>query len=388
MQTWLQLASAVLALASLMPMVRLPFWWVRIFDFPRAQLMALGAGVLATDLIALDLQEPSSMLAVGALTLGEALEVSRILPYTALGRIELVEAETSLPKQQLSLLTCNVYQHNRDSERLLNRIAQRSPDIVFLLEVDDWWVDSMSEIEREYPHRLLRPQDDTYGMALYSRFELVDPEIRFVRRDHIPSVKTDLRLPSGQRVRLYGLHPAPPAPQYAETTSQRDAELILVGREAKVYDKPVVVVGDLNDVAWSHTTRLFRRISGLLDPRVGRRTMSTFPVAAPLLRFPLDHIFVSNHFKLVDFDRLEDVGSDHFPVWAKLQLEASAELEQPEPQPEGNDLEEAHEIVGEANQEIQDERASSGEPSDAVTPSSASTALGVELDLGSRRAAP
>ena len=86
MQTWLQLASAVLALASLMPMVRLPFWWVRIFDFPRAQLMALGAGVLATDLIALDLQEPSSMLAVGALTLGEALEVSRILPYTALDR--------------------------------------------------------------------------------------------------------------------------------------------------------------------------------------------------------------------------------------------------------------------------------------------------------------
>ncbi|MEZ5363268.1 MAG: endonuclease/exonuclease/phosphatase family protein [Bryobacterales bacterium] len=94
-------------------------------------------------------------------------------------------------------------------------------------------------------------------------------------------MKTDVRLPSGQRVRLYGLHPAPPAPQYSETTSQRDAELILVGREAKLYDKPVVVVGDLNDVAWSHTTRLFRRISGLLDPRIGRRTMSTFPLPHP-----------------------------------------------------------------------------------------------------------
>ncbi|MEZ5363269.1 MAG: hypothetical protein R2748_13235 [Bryobacterales bacterium] len=108
------------------------------------------------------------MIAVGALTMGEALELSRILPYSALGRTELVEAETSSPGQQLSVLTCNVYQHNREPERLLDLVEQRSPDIVFLLEVDDWWLGSLSELESQYPYRLLRPQDDTYGMALYS----------------------------------------------------------------------------------------------------------------------------------------------------------------------------------------------------------------------------
>ena len=317
--------------------------------------------LLGLDLWFLDLSQPVALLVTAALGVGVTLELARVLPYTVAHRQELLEATAESPENRITLLTCNVLQTNRSANRLLDLIAENDPDIAFLLEVDEEWIEALSELESRYPHRLLRPQDDTYGMALYSRLELVDPELRFVRREHIPSVKTMVKLRSGRTVRIYGLHPAPPAPQYAETTSQRDAELVIVGREAKLYGGPVIVMGDLNDVAWSHTTRLFRRLSGLLDPRIGRQTMATFPVAAPLLRFPLDHVFVSNHFKLVEFRRLEDIGSDHFPVLATLQLEAAAEAEQPEPEPEGDDREEAREIVAEANEEIEDE-AASGEP--------------------------
>jgi endonuclease/exonuclease/phosphatase (EEP) superfamily protein YafD len=367
-EIWLKSASAFLAVASFAPAVRLPAWWVRIFDFPRAQALFLGLTCLALDLLFLDLGEPVSMLLAAALGIGVTLELARVLPYTPVHRPDIIKAAAAIPENRISLLTCNVLQENRSPERLLERIAQENPDIVLLLEVDDWWMEALRDLEPRYPYRLSRPQDDTYGMALYSRLELIDPEVRFVRRETIPSIKATVRLRSGLTCRLFGLHPAPPAPQYAETTSQRDAELVLIGREAKLFGGPVIVAGDLNDVAWSHTTRLFRRISGLLDPRIGRQTMATFPVAAPLLRFPLDHVFVSNHFKLVDFRRLEDVGSDHFPVWAHFQLEANAEAEQPEPEPEGNDRQEAREIVAEANEELEDEAANQ-EPDTIPVPS-------------------
>jgi endonuclease/exonuclease/phosphatase (EEP) superfamily protein YafD len=52
----------------------------------------------------------------------------------------------------------------------------------------------------------------------------------------------------------------------------------MAGREIAQSHRPALVAGDLNDVAWSHTSRLFRRIAQMLDPRVGRGIYSTFHV--------------------------------------------------------------------------------------------------------------
>lgn len=85
-------------------------------------------------------------------------------------------------------------------------------------------------------------------------------------------------------------------------------------------DHPWIVTGDFNDVAWSHTTRLFKRLSGLKDPRVGRRLLTTYHADRPLWRYPIDHIFVSEGFALTSFDRQRTPGSDHFAVVTGLRL--------------------------------------------------------------------
>ncbi|MCA9777978.1 MAG: hypothetical protein KC800_14715, partial [Candidatus Eremiobacteraeota bacterium] len=53
----------------------------------------------------------------------------------------------------------------------------------------------------------------------------------------------------------------------------------------------------------------------------------------PLLRFPLDHIFFSSHFRLAQLKVMPYIGSDHFPILANLSLEDSAPVFQPPPPP-------------------------------------------------------
>jgi hypothetical protein len=70
---------------------------------------------------------------------------------------------------------------------------------------------------------------------------------------------------------------------------------------------------------------LFRKISGLLDPRVGRGMFNTFHSGYWFVRFPLDHLFHSCHFMLSRICRLPGFGSDHFALLTELTIETGRE---------------------------------------------------------------
>lgn len=103
-------------------------------------------------------------------------------------------------------------------------------------------------------------------------------------------------------------------------TAKGDAELIRAGREIAASPVPAILAGDLNDVPWNYTTQRFQEISGMGDPRVGRAFDATFWPDKPLLGWPLDHAFASEEFRLIRFDPMSDVGSDHLPLFAAFCL--------------------------------------------------------------------
>lgn len=345
MDTTLEILGLIFLLATALPLIRHDQWWIRIFDFPRMQIAAGGALVAG----ALVLQWRTDSIWEIALTI--ALVVSavyqgyKMFPFTPLARTQVAAAEEGDKDRCVTVLVSNVLVSNRDSSRLLALIREKDPDVVFTLETDERWERDLRPLEADYPYTVKHLRDDTYGLALYSRLPLHDAEVRFIRDEHVPSVYAWLELPCGERVRLYGLHPAPPYPKYAEDTTDRDAELFLVGKEVRRERHPTIVIGDLNDVAWSHTTDLFQKTSGLLDPRIGRGAFNSFHTRIPILRCPVDHVFVSKDFLLVHLERLPDIGSDHFPLLARLRYAPEASSVHDEPHANGDERREVDDKI-------------------------------------------
>jgi endonuclease/exonuclease/phosphatase (EEP) superfamily protein YafD len=309
--------------ATLLPLSKDEAWWVRAGDFPRLQIAALSLAVLAALAVAGVVDHIAGRLLALALLGCIAYQLAVILPFTRLWRVELPASRAPPGDRTLSLLMVNVLMTNRQGERLLGLIRAHEPDLVLAVETDRWWCDLLGRLQ-DYPFRLAYPLANTYGLLLLSKLELVEPQLRFLLKPDVPSVRSGLRLRSGEVIMLYALHPEPPSPTEADSSAPRDAELILVAREVAERPGLSVVAGDLNDVAWSHTSRLFRRISRMLDPRIGRGMFNSFHAGYRLLRWPLDHIFVSSDFLLRDIERLPAFGSDHFPILIRLDHEPRA----------------------------------------------------------------
>ena len=342
--------------ATLLPLLRKTAWWIRVCDFPRLQIVA---GLLLSLPL---LQAPGSLftglppyLPTVLVLAAVAYQLTRIWPYTPLHRRQVHNAErpASDTDNHLSLLVTNVLMYNRDASRCLGVIRQYNPDIVLAVETDGWWLSQLALLGEAYPHTCHAPLPNTYGMLVFSRLPLREKEIQFILDPGIPSFHGRVELPNGVLVALHFVHPKPPAPKESKTSTRRDAELLLVGRAIQHHDGPTIVAGDLNDVAWSHTSELFRRLSRLLDPRIGRGLLPTFHADYKLLRWPLDHVFHSAHFRLQDLQRLTHIGSDHYPIYLRLSYEPQGWREQENEleQADADDQEEADEKIQEGHEE-------------------------------------
>ena len=314
LKTVLLLFSILSLVAVMMPLIRKDLWVYRIFDYPRLQKIVIIAFLLAVWIsLYRDSESWFELILMACLLLSFLFLGYQIIPFSPLGRTMIKKSKNEDGRITLDVLVSNVYQYNIKYHKLLNLVNKRNPDVIFLLETDGKWADAVKELRTDYPHFIEIPKDNTYGLLFYSRLPISNQQINYLIESDIPSIIVDVEF-DNQNVRIYGLHPAPPVPQESKHSTERDAEILLIGKLAKEYNGPCMVIGDLNDVAWSYTTKLFLKISSLLDPRHGRGLYSTFHAKYSLLRWPLDHFFVSTDFHLVQMEVEEFIGSDHFPI--------------------------------------------------------------------------
>lgn len=337
------IVTAFIALGTALPFLPLAHGFVRVGDFPRQQMLFVAVVLLGASVFFADNGAAWSLVQL-TLFATAATQAVLIAPFTPFWK---KQSKRYDPKQdrgeRIRLLASNVKMSNARYDALEAEIRAHDPDILILMEVNRKWTDALSPLLCDFAHVIDRTQENSYGMVVATKLSLEKAEVQCLLTDGVPSVIVTLKTPGGQRFRLYSIHPEPPVPN--DTTEGRDGETALVALRVSKETLPVVVSGDLNDVAWSKTTRRFRRISGLLDPRIGRVIFSTFDARIPLMRWPLDHLFHSAEFRLAAMERLKPCGSDHFPVMFDLVLCRTEKAESTPEEANGSDIERAEKLV-------------------------------------------
>ncbi|MEJ7928861.1 endonuclease/exonuclease/phosphatase family protein [Ramlibacter sp. AN1015] len=338
------LLLAATCVASLLPWVETDTWWVRYMDFIRVQLFIAIVALLALWLlVARPRRTPRpiwlGVLVVSALALG--YHSYRLHPYLPFAEPSAVVLDTCTEDSRLRLFVANVKRDNELAEPFLELVARYRPDVLVVLETDAWWDRRLSTLRGRFSDVVQSIPDDHayYGMHVFSRFELVEPEFRFLFGEPTPTLSSGVRLPSGKRVQLFAMHPRPPQ-AWSQPTTSRDAHLMQIALEAREAHVPTILAGDFNAVPWERSVRRAMRIGGLLDPRVGRGFIPTYEAGSIIKSWPLDQVLFQKDLGLLEFERLPNFGSDHYPIFAQLCLAQAPGL-QAAPGLQPGDLEEA-----------------------------------------------
>lgn len=309
----------ILSVGIFLPYLNKPYWYVRVFDFPLlTNTIALALCCVAFPFV---VDEYNGWIITLLIVSGIALILSviKLHRYNAFVVPDSLEPEYDDPQRQVSILSANVRQKNRQVKRLRKVVDAVDADIILLYETDEWWAEQTAHLKENYPHHVLIPKDNTYGMLLYSKLPLKDHAVNYLCLEHVPSIHAVVEVRNKQRFELYAVHPRPP--RLYQSTDARDSEIVLIGRKIRQTKTPTVLAGDLNDVPWSKALNLFRKMSNMIDPRRGRGFYNTYHAQIPFCRYPLDFIHFSSEFRVIEFRREKKIGSDHFPLYIKLSFE-------------------------------------------------------------------
>jgi endonuclease/exonuclease/phosphatase (EEP) superfamily protein YafD len=215
---------------------------------------------------------------------------------------------------------------NRNTGPIIAEVMAARPDVLLLQEYTAEWHEAMiaAGVANDLPFSSFVTRDDSFGVAVYSRFPFVgEVDNRFpLGRAGVEQTRAVVRV-GGRDVAVYNVHLLPP----------RRLDYVIDGRlqfasllEALAAEKlPFVLTGDLNLTGDAPQHSDLLRV-GARDAHdaAGRGRGATWPVNSFLRYVPglrMDHVYTGNGLDAVAY---EGRGSDHRPVIAAVAWDASA----------------------------------------------------------------
>lgn len=231
-------------------------------------------------------------------------------------------------EKQISILNFNTeYQHNNKIETFIAYCKKMDPDVVVLSESDEKWTRSMEKLEYPSTMSILRRP----GITVLSKYASRGSQIYYTGTAKHPQVHIQIDK-DNQTINIVALHLS--AMQSPTGYDLRQKEFALLKDRLEKMPYPTIILGDTNSSNWSSSVKSFLKDADLKDTQAGFMTVPTWParsgklianVAIPPF-VAIDNVFVSKDFDVLERRVGPALGSDHLPVFVKLQLNQKASL--------------------------------------------------------------
>ena len=196
-------------------------------------------------------------------------------------------------------------------------VSEEAPDVIVMQEATPHWLAQLDSIKAMYPYKLAEPRDDSFGIAMYSKFPLDSTAIVESVPRGFPSLIAEARI-GAARLNIISTHPMPPIG--SAHTAARNLQLDSIAQLASRTPEPLVVIGDLNITMWSHQYARFEEQSMLENARRGFGVGPTWPLFLLPAMIPIDHCLISDGIIVNDFRTGPSIGSDHLPIIVSVNL--------------------------------------------------------------------
>jgi endonuclease/exonuclease/phosphatase (EEP) superfamily protein YafD len=217
-------------------------------------------------------------------------------------------------KPLLRLVSANLLFEALDFERTLQGLAALEADVLVLCEVTAEMRRHLRRLETTHPHALdTCAADSVYGILILSRFPLTQRSSG-IGEDPAPRhLAADLGI-GADTISLIAIHPTNPL--RFSRAHRIPEEFDAVAALCRAAQGDLILAGDCNAAGWSSYLRALEATAGLASDGKMR---PSWPVwLPPLVRLPLDHVWVRGRVALLQADLGRRFGSDHLPLVAEL----------------------------------------------------------------------
>ena len=166
-----QLIAAITILSTAIAFLWKKAWWIRIFDFPRLQIIFLQIIAIAGLFIFMKEFNWLNLVLIVLCLATMVIQIIYVYPYFPIRKKD-VPAFRGDSSRIFSAMVANVLMENRKCDKLIDQVKKYQPDILLAVETDHYWDNHLQVLDQYYKYRVKIPLENTYGMLLFSKLEL------------------------------------------------------------------------------------------------------------------------------------------------------------------------------------------------------------------------